>query len=677
MHSNVRSLFSSYDSFADLIDKLLHKPDVIILTETWFSPGCFIEMTGYDSYHICRETRSGGGVSVYVQSELSSSLLNQYNICKSDIEVCAVTIILWKNSKLNIVGVYRPPNGNCNSFITMLFDYTLSHIDITVPTYVCGDFNIDTLASQPSTLELNDNFSSMSFSQLVNDITRPNNGGGSCIDHIWSNRQLNTDAGIIEVDVSDHLPVFARIRRSIKSKLKIVKSFRNHSHKCLRDLKENLQLAIDFLFDVDAGDVESNVKLFADTINVLYRRFCPIRTKHVTQKNLSGEWLSDSLLLCINRKHALFREYRRGNVSFEAYRQYKNNLTHKLRKSKEVYYHSKFEVHNGNSKRIWNTINSLHGRQSMKSKTIKFSLFPQIHSNLELCNRMNDYFSNIGSQLGSSAQNNDDPLQYMYPRNDSSFFMLPCTNCEVQEVINSFRNKCSTSDVVPIFIYKFLSPIVSPIIAKLFNKSLIKGIFPSMLKLGKVVPIFKSGDASLISNYRPITLLNTLSKIFEKLMFRRLNSFLEKFSIIKSCQFGFRQARNTTDAIVELLNDSYRSLEKKNHMVITCLDLSKAFDTVHHDTLLRKLCHVGVRGVALRWFQSYLENRTQYVSIDGEESDVKPLRSGVPQGSVLGPVLYNLYVAELQNVVPELNCCLLYTSPSPRDKRQSRMPSSA
>ena len=85
-------------------------------------------------------------------------------------------------------------------------------------------------------------------------------------------------------------------------------------------------MAIDFLFDVDAGDVESNVKLFADTINVLYRRFCPIRTKHVTQKNLSGEWLSDSLLLCINRKHALFREYRRGNVSFGAYRQYKNCL---------------------------------------------------------------------------------------------------------------------------------------------------------------------------------------------------------------------------------------------------------------------------------------------------------------------------------------------------------------
>jgi hypothetical protein len=340
---------------------------------------------------------------------------------------------------------------------------------------------------------------------------------------------------------------------------------------------------------------------------------------------------------------------------------YKNKLTNVIRAAKKTYYTKAFINSQGNMKKTWSVIKNVLS-QSKSKNNIKSILINnrEVTAEIDMAEEFNTYFTTVAAELESNIPPSDIcPLTNVSCNVPHSFFIYAVNVNEISNLILKLKKTSGNINTLPVKILIKVRDILSPPIANLINKSFSAGIFPSLLKCATVTPVFKSGNPMMCESYRPISVLPTISKIFERAMYSRLIKFIDKHSLISNCQFGFRKGKSTAEAVLRFVNYIYDSLNCKKHSLSIFIDLKKAYDTVNHTILLNKLQRYGIRGLPQSWFKSYLSDRKQNVKIGISHSSVRTVKFGVPQGSILAPLLFLVYINDLP-ALSKLFSCILF-----------------
>ena len=566
-----------------------------------------------------------------------------------------------------IVGViYGPPKQSLQEFINDLGLLITRISKENKKCYIMADWNVDLMKHQShdKTGECLDIMFSRSFFPLISRPTRITSNSATLIDNIFTNDSKNCSAsGLLFNDISDHLPIFTILSDHCKNtSKKIYVTFLDKNANNMAAFKAELQ-TVNWDDVTGHSDPNSAYETFLSKYIASYNKCFPLKKVKVRNGHLNKRWLSKGLLKSIKRKNILYKRYL-CNPSSDCenqYKKYRNKLTSSLRAAKRIYYAKKLEACKSNMKSTWTILNEIINKKSKSNLPTTFNVDDkEIPNPTQMADHFCAYFTNIGPNLANSIP----PCltshrSFLSGAFMKSLYLQPTTEQEIIEICASFRagTAAGYDQITRNVIKEIIDLIVQPLMY-ITNLPLRSGTVPDQVKIARVVPLFKTGDLSLFTNYRPVSVLPAFSKILERIVYNRLINFLNKFSILSNNQYGFRKNHSTAYALIQLYDKLSDAIDQGKVTLGLFIDLSKAFDTVNHDILLAKLEFYGVRGCALQWFKSYLSCRTQFVQYNGYNSSSKHIKCGVPQGSILGPLLFLLYINDLCNVSEALDFIL-------------------
>lgn len=622
--------------------------NILCLAEHWLNEEETVDLSINNlnvAEHFARKCHIHGGVAQLTDSSIYYEPLHLIKNLSIELH-CELAATLLPELNLISITVYRSPKGDINIFcetiakLFSLIDYNTKHV------LLVGDFNVHFCTGDPRAQLVSDLLLSYGLQSFVQFPTR----NTAQLDNVFSNVPLNNiSTHPLDLNLSDHLGLLISLNVTHPSTNPITKIFRPMTE-CGKVTFFNLLSSVNWDFVNTDIDVNNKFGMFLNTVLFNYKIAFPEKkfvygAPRSTAPN--NVWFSPELRKMRETLAFLADAYKlHGTVELkELLIEFKKKYNSAVRCSKIKANDRYIRENRNNPRAMWKLLPKNKLKSNMKTTVLT-------------SDRFNNFFSNIAESISSSLpQPTCDPISLMNSINTPTLFHFQTVSpIEVRDALESLRNsKAKDAYELNVAHLKIVKNILISPLTKLFNQCIQEHVFPDCLKFANVIPLYKKGDIDDPTNYRPISLLPVLSKIFEKLLLKQLVTYLHVNNILSSKQFGFSKGLSTTDAIIALVNNVIESFENKETYAAAFLDLSKAFDCISHEILLRKLYLLNFHPTSIKLIMSYLSNRTQQVFFNGKTSDAASIVRGVPQGSILGPILFLIYINDFPEYLSNIH----------------------
>lgn len=644
------------EQLTDLLSVKEIRFDAAVVSETWLK-GFDLSSHGIPDFTFvaaCREgSRRGGGVGIYVHS--SCRIISWASSSSVDGNIQAVRVHLRRHGfEGHLVGIYSNHRENEDSLLDLLEDFLPR--DDTLPSIVTGDTNINLLEAAGAE-QYESFFLGRGYRHVVDQVTRPMSG--SCLDHIAvanCENFLDIRPMIYRTSVfSDHYPVLLTLTG--KTELTLTASEASYQRvinkASMSKFRDHLS-ATDWSPVHRSGDAEDALNRFSTIVFDVFDRCVPLQNGKVGRKRPDGFHFGDGLKRLrrdVDKAHARYIKYRTDDAKSTYYRK-RRRYRSALRSARENFYAKKFDEAEGKPARLWELINGICGRgkkQAEVPSTITTEL-GCLTDSTEIVDALNRHFSSIGlrttAPLREQSTNTDEVMRTLWHAAPNSFSLVTVDEQEMRVAMQHTRADLRGSPTeVPSRLLKLSNETLASPLAHIYNLSVTAGHFPVALKASRLIPLYKGkGARDDLNNYRPIALVSYLSKVFERLAKGQMEQYLERRGFFSRSQFGFRRARSTELALTHLWQEIVDANEAGELCLAVFLDVAKAFDCIDHRNFQKMLSLIGCSKTTVAWFNSYLKDRRQAVSIGGLSSQWELVRIGTPQGSVLGPFMFILYM---------------------------------